>query len=518
MKNIKYIIGICFVGLIFSSCIKEADYDVIKVSDKVEITDGYIYKEIVAGDTVVIKPTYKYSNPKDSADYIIQWYLNGEFISEGKEFEYTTTEPGSSTGGFITATNTKSNVTMKIGDFAITVSSPFSNSFYVIYEDNGQPKFGVVKPLGVGTLTFKVTPGVFESVNGEPLHTNTNKIQRSSAREMIIFAKDGIGSRTISNQNVKQSYLLRKEFGGEVFPAGFDPSALFQTTTGMYIINADGKIYARSLPNWLPNPHLVPYSKIPVYAEGLGDIDIKHGISVQSGGVTNFLYNKAGNFIVLASANYRSGGGTSFTKIPIHSGIQLPAEYTPLDAMGDMEVLFFGASSTFINPEFCLILKDPADNYYHQTFGYGFDFIIRDQVVKIGQHNKRVQLPLDANENSAFMQIPNRDYLLFTGGANNDKLYFIDLDLRETGANALIEFADFNGKKITSLSYAQWLSPQYLTVLLFCVGLDNGDFLIYSAEDAEFQKTTHQALFEGKLGEKIIDVAYSNNGAITQDF
>ena len=503
--------GIGFAGLIWTSCVDEDDYTVISEGNKVEL-DGGIRIDMKSGDTVLIKPKFKYLDNRDTSIFEYTWYIAGEKVHEGRSYEFTTHDLQTQRG-FISARNTKNNVISKVGGFVVYVTAAFEEGYYVLYEENGQTKLGVINRLFNSTTDgyeYKVDEGIYEAVNGETLDTDSYRLQvltySNSIPGMMIMTSDGHGTRTINPNVATQENWLEKEFNSGTFPTqNFSPVSVMKDRRVMILFDAEGQAYLRALPGNVHHSDIyaIPYSDTPAYIEGIGnDYSFTHGY--QDGNANRmYMYNKKGNYLM---SLYVRSSTVEFQRFPEIA--DLPDDYSPLHDFGDMEVVFVGYYKDFgRNTGINLILKDQAGDYYQQVFrekpwGRGFE-------IKKGEDD-RIPFTLEgANEDTEFLLYPKSDYILYSGGANNDKVYFIDLQKRSTLKTISIrEFASFNSK-ITSMTYVpRYNASERKLYYYLLVGFENGDFKVFDITNPDFD-TTQTPVFEHTFGNKVKDVAFN---------
>ena len=175
-----------------------------------------------------------------------------------------------------------------------------------------------------------------------------------------------------------------------------------------------------------------------------------------------------------------------------------PAGFIPVNNFGNYE-LVYGAAYGGVpqgSTKYVLILRD-GDDWKVETFGINANalgLITLDALDKCQTFSGKTDGYV--TDKSIFRILRKRTYIFFSGGVNNDELYYYD---RSTGKS--YHYASLNGRAIVALHPAEGDKE-------LGVGLEDGTFILFNVEDSILKAGVSEVLYEqGGFG-RIADVIY----------
>ncbi|WP_187376843.1 MULTISPECIES: PKD-like family lipoprotein [Butyricimonas] len=344
--------------------------------------------------------------------------------------------------------------------FAVEVYAKYQTCWLLLSEKDGKSNLSLVREKheegadGKITTTYFEEFDVYKNVNGRELGSEpvkliehfTGKTMGSELAEVWVLQNGEKGTVLLNGASLKHESYLAEEFIGDQLPANFRiKDAMFFCNTH-WVLSEDGKMYSR-LSDDQALFHAGRFDPEPVGGK-------RYHVS-----------------LLLPSCFYTLYGGLFFEKnskqyMFIYDGPWYPEEsgeirlinwnkygdnFTPLNEMGDREPIFSAIRDCgYYAPAYyyCILFDESEQKFYRQYFefeaNYGFGvYPVYEETVFPGN------VLTKESEVAIGRMTP---YLFFTGGANQEKLYWLSTE--SSDPNELpreFEF-DFKGERITSIT------------------------------------------------------------------
>lgn len=481
---------------LLSSCIKDQGNYEYEHGNEVTIRYAVYSIPALVGEPVTVLPLRTYADPTaglTAADYDHEWYVNGELYSRDSILSFTGSVSGSLPLRYHLI-DRKTGVRMFGPNATLNVASPFQNGWTLLYEKDGKSEIGHIR----------VTSGQFYNYvdlyktnnNGEELGSRPYRIKDypvSGGRAMAIIQQGGQGSIKVDGLTMQKRLKTSDAFIGGV-PAGLAPINMASYATASILLNADGKLYPRF---WTGNPiaYTVPWLNIPMQIEK--GMKIRDIWDTWSGATTYaFMYdelNKRVLYIRLDAPNTTGGIAVIDTLPSPIAAAPYPPDHVNPNNFGSWEYVWGGTfADAMYNGTGAILMKQPGSSeIYLQTFGF-------QMVNRVPNLRALQRMPFTGsslvNANSKYVAIKSRNYLFFSGGANNSELYAFDLI---TGGAPKL-YASLGGQ-INVLRQSE-------NSLEIAVGLENGTVVIYDISDATLISGTSKELHRlANLG-RVVDI------------
>lgn len=464
LKNI-IIAGILSVFL-FHSCTKDNGNYTYNDGNKVGIKIPLGTYESLIGDTTTVVPVRTYIKGVDSLSYSHEWYIDGKFYSDQPTLKYSSTEGGLRYVNYY-MTDKKSGVVYAPTVFFIFVSSPFQTGWGILYEKDGKSELGHVRNANAKFFDYK---DLYKTYNkGEELGSGPVKLRDFTVRGgrgLYVLQRGGQGPVEMDASTLQKKLVASNAFiGGK--PADFEPVDMAFFNTADLLVNANGNLYARFFNGALP--FTVPWMSTPVTTKGglkIGDI----WDSWSRTSTFALMYDKLNKRVLKTRVNVFSTGGGITIDTLVRPSVPYPAEYTPLNNLGNWEYVWGGTfNDVSTSMDGAMLIRNPADhNLYYQTFNYiiapaGEKLTPKERILFAGNAYTTIT--------SKYVPLKSRDYLFFTGGTNDSKLYYYDA-ISKTVKN----YVGF-GSRITALTASD--DSQQIAV-----GLEDGTFILFDVSNA----------------------------------
>jgi hypothetical protein len=499
LSRIKFLgIGLLAIASLMSSCIKDTGNYEYNYGNEVTIritpssVTGFI------GDPVTMSPTRTYAVPgKTAKDYDHEWYINGELVSQDSTLVYVSQIAGSSMPVRYYMIDKESGVRYAGSNASMTITSPFSAGWGVLYEKGGKSEIAHIRVTS--GQYFDYVDLYKAANNGEDLGSNPLRIKDypvNGGRTLAIIQTGGQGPVKLDAQTNIKKLATKDAFVGGV-PAGLSPVNMASYATSALLINADGKVYPRF---WTGNPiaYTVPWLNIPMQIEkGMRITDLW---DVWAGFTTYaFMYDQLNNRVlyVRLDASNTTGGVAVIDTLPAPGAGGYPEDHVNPNNMGAWKYVWGGTfNDANYNGDAAILMQAPSGNdMYLQTF----NFRMNNRVPELTPL-KRLTFTGSSlvNAQSKYVAIKSRNYLFFSGGTGNRNLYYFDL---VTG-NAPKLYATFNSP-ITVLR-------QNDNSLELAVGMENGTLEIYNINDATLISGNPAKLHTLSGLGKVVDIVWKN--------
>ena len=501
MKRI--ITKILSAGLIVSmlaGCIKDKGNYTYDYGNSVTIRYATYSYNAFLKDTIKVYPMRTWSNPNDTTEFEHAWFINGKQVSDEPILKYVGEELGQFSAYYYMKDKRSGIQFPAASQVNLNVTSPYGAGWGLLYEKDGESELAHVRIAG--TSYFDYT-GLYKSFNdGESMGSEPVKIRDyyvTGGRGMYVLQNGGQGPIELDANTLKKKLVAKNVFT-QGPPADLKPVDIGFFPTTDFMVNHDGNVYARVLPqNALP--YAIPWVSTPLYITGglkVGDIwDVW---TTMSG--WGIMYEKTGNRLLRIRTYVPNMGNPAIAidTFPVPE-IPYPANYCSLQRMGNWQYVWGGSFNDGWNfMDGALILRSPDDNnLYWQTFEFNSDGVYP----KI---TPGTRIPFQGNSvvtaQSKFTAVKPRDYLFFTGGSNNDELWYYDA---RTGAPVV--------KYVTT--------PSKINVITahdngnsIGVGLEDGTFIVYDISNQVIvdgvSKELHRLSGLGRVVDVIVKGGYTN--------
>lgn len=504
MKQLKYIIAFSLAFFVFA-CVNDSEELFIEEGEKVvlDYPGNQLEVERIVGDIIEINPKLKFSNEEDTLSYRYEWYEKGVLVNKGRSLSFQSDSIRYYKFNLL-AINTITNVSNVAGRITVNAGPKFKQGWVILYNGDANDRLGYIKGMKddeTGAIEYISYKDVFITQNQENLPNNCTKLTlQNYGTYLNVLTTNGMGSKIMKMNGMLQLWELKDVFGGEL-PTGFKPLNYFCTSKSHWIISGDGKLYYKLKPPTQndPNLDLVQFRLEPKYIANEGVITDGLMYDMQLGWGELSLYDNKNKSMYFVFGN--SAAPVDLRQIPM-SG-KIPTEYCDVSSMGDYSVrkiLTNRFHPMFGSTNYYLILEKD-DQYYFQTFSLSKDWFGNIKL-KIYESDKRIKFPMQSliTDESKFWKVKQRDYIFFTGGANNDGLYYYDLTRRDNGDDAITLVKLFNGRVITSM---------FNVGSALALGFEDGLVEVYDISEQALAKKEKEPVFEPvDFGGSIIDIVY----------
>lgn len=505
MKKRNIIIALlAIVGLV--SCLKDdGNYD-YKTSRKVTITIPAT--TAFAGDSVTITPVIRFADESDTLGFSYSWRMEKEPVSDRKVLKLKAEDIRVYGLQLVVKDERSGESYTQIAN--LNVVSRFKTGFAVLYEKNNKSCIAHINHPDPMTEDGEYTTyyELYKSMNGEdlgeqPVRMIQHFYASGSPSEILVIQRGGQGTVEIDGNSMKKAMLTKDEFLDGNPPANLDVVTVSYPEFTNILINGDGKMYTRFFRE--PSKtgfHSAAYNSDPVVLPGVLDYKITAIIESAYGYAKHILlYDELNARLVHVHCNYYNN--TEDYNV-LWSETDYPKGFIPLHDLGDMKLVY---GSSFNNQyqgscQHMLLLKNDAGDYVYQTFTVPSPTYAKDRgKVTIGSNDGVFaftggQYITDKSKFWLLKSYGGR-YLFFTGGVDNDKLYYHD---RSTGLIKLYE--DFSGRSIAAIHPIKGNQQM-------AVGMQDGEFLLYDVTDATFISGQPKLMKSiSGFGDRIVDVIY----------
>ncbi|SEW02018.1 PKD-like family lipoprotein [Chitinophaga arvensicola] len=497
MKLNRNYIWLLSGALFLNGCIKDkGNYDLL-TGNKVDVKYANPSVVLYVGDTLRLDPVRTFSNPADTADFDHKWYANGKFYSDKPRLELAATETAGYTFAYY-MTDRKSGITYSPAVYlTVSISSRYIQNWGILYQDaNGNTELAHVNPDANGT-TYTNYTGLYQKANGVPAGTQPVKMRYYNMRGtpcLFVIQKGAPGALDLSAADMKKKLVVSQSFTQGNAPADFEAVDMAFYNTADMVVTKSGDVYGRFFNG--AAVFTIPWMSTPMsVARGCKITDIWD--SWYKTTLIAFMYDRLNKRVLQSNlAGYTPNGGVTIDSLPLPV-TPYPADYTSLHNLGDWEYIWGGTfhdSYGFANG--ALLIRNPADGQvYYEDFAYKNG---------MGQPNiltpgKRILFPGSSliNSKTRYAPIKNRDYLFYSGGADNKQLYYFDA-LSGTQKTYITL-----PSPITSVTAHDNL-PQ------MAVGLEDGTFLLYDVSNEVMLSGQPKELYRLSGLGKVVDIVFKS--------
>ncbi|RFS21698.1 hypothetical protein DVR12_13620 [Chitinophaga silvatica] len=480
---------------LLSSCIKDKGNYNYLTGNKVDIRYPASSLTIYVGDTLRYSPSRTFSNPSDTSDFDHAWYLNGKLYSNKPVLEYAATE----VTGFSVAyymTDRKTGITFTPPTFLIlSISSPFVLGWGFLYQDAaGNSEVGHIN-VNATTGAYVDYTDLYKKANGSPMGTQPFKLAPYIMRGtpgIFVMQKGTPGPLDLSGNDMKKKLIASQSFTRGA-PDNFEPVDFATFASGDLFVNKNGDLYARFFNG--AAVFTIPWMSSPVsIAKGMQITDIWD--SWYKTTLTGMLYDRLNKRVVwVDGSRFFPGGGVVMDSLP-QPVTPYPANYTSLHNLGSWDYVWGGTfNDAYGILKGGMLIKNPADQQiYYEDFNFN-----NSQGKGTLTPGKRIPFTGTSlvNSNSKYVAVKLRDYIVFSGGANNTNLYYFDAI-----AGTVTQYTSF-GSSINSITCSD--DSQQIAV-----ALEEGAVIIYDISNETMLSGKPKELHRlNNLG-KVIDVFFKS--------
>lgn len=420
------------------SCIKDKSNYQFEAGNPVKISYPENTVLAVIDEPMTISPIREFLVPgKTVADYDHEWYLEGRLLSKEAILQFN----GTKSGTFMLQYNMIDKATgvrhgLNAGIY-IQVISPYETGWGILYEKDGESEIAHVRATPTG---YKDQLGLYkEKNNGQSLGSGPMRIKDyhvNGGRGLAIIQQGGQGSVELDGFTFEKRLVMHEAFAGGV-PAGLKPvNAGFYESSDV-LLNEDGKLYPR-LFQADPIAFTVPWLNIPVQTKA--PMKIKHlwdvwGINTYY----TFMYDELNNrlqFVLLKGIATitpgNPGGMLQIDSVPAPpSYFPLPPGYinpsNPLTGYSYIWGSTFRDDQGFTTTPAFLVKEQATGEVYLQTLSFTCIFGI--QTIHMPGAKQVFSGKQYLTAASKFVAIKMRNFLFFSGDADNKGLYYYDIVL-----------------------------------------------------------------------------------------
>lgn len=480
--------------MIVVSCIKDNGNYEYDFGNEVTLRHPtYGYTGLV-NDTVKVYATRVYANPNDTLDFEHVWYINGEVYSNEPVLKFVGKELGSYSGRYYMV-DKKSGIYMAVpSGFTITVTSHYQTGWGILYEKDGKSELGHIRVAGGQYFSYV---DVYKKENGgEELGSQPFKIRDypvQGGRGMFLIQYGGQGSVELDANSLRKKLVTSASFVSSQ-PAGFKPVDVGFYATADLIANENGDMYSRFFQN--PIPFTTPWMTVPMQiSKGMKVTDIWDSWSGNM--AYAFMHDKLNNRVlyVRLDAPNVAGGIAVVDTMPLTTPdtLKFPPNWANLNRMGSWEYIWGG---TFLDGQYtaagAMLLRNPIDQQvYLQMFNSrSANRILQWSPKSVGVFPGGSLL----TQNTRFVALKSREYLFFTSGTTNNKLYYYDV--KSGGAVKLYKEFDSPIKAITASDDSNQIA----------VGLESGTFILHDVTATSMINNTAPELHRLSGLGKVVDI------------
>lgn len=499
MKNtLKWIF--LLIPLVYSCFDDKGNYNYTELN-KITVENITYNNNINYGDPLDITPKLKFALDSTNVELKYEWIINEIVVDSTPElhiesFKYYT-------GGRRCYFRVQDVATgMKyVEQFYVSVSGTYQFGWLILSEKDQKSSLTYVREQkkedkdGNIEIIYGYETDVYKKVNGQDLGSGPIQLLEHwttggrDVGEILVLQKSG--SVDLEGNTMLKAIDTEKEFLNEKYPDNFVPKLALYTNTCGYLVSEDGKTYSRN--NADPAAfHSGRFMRNPMMFEGK-TLNCTHTIMTSteaSKGVLLFDKQPGGKGRYIAMMDYyyyaeKSGNPTAI------SLKDYPEGFSDLNAM-DRELIY----SSFQNDDnwddtriFSILFDKEESKYYIQNFLYEVEYWTGNIKVTPNFEEPFAGSP-NITSQSVFALARKTPFIYFSGGANNNELYFCNLEKGTT----LCEKA-----KITYTSPIASIAVSTLGNRIG-VALENGEFYLLDADALRTDKTLYHIPVDANIG------------------
>ncbi|KIO44135.1 PKD-like family lipoprotein [Sanguibacteroides justesenii] len=449
------------------------------------------------GSTVKVSPELTFALDEENVRLGFQWVLFGEVVSRERELVWIADTAGwfsgrdcyliiqDSVSGLEFVSGIYSNdanaglqlyirsddltggwmiVTKRNGDYVID---------YANIEHRRDPVTGeyVVVPYTIENVFAERNMGL--ELGGEIKDLECFFVERGfmTPCQVLILQEGGIGPVYVDGATFQKSISLADEFVGASLPQGVNFARAYDKPKGTILLTDDGQVYLRRK----DDPDAYFTGKFPDFSVAIEKgMDAGPFASYRYDELVGLTFDKKNNRFLMLQDRFEYYDGAVEGGV-ISQVYQAPSEeFTMMNNMGDVEMLYYGSYKDGDDLRYFVMYKNnnPGKDgkYYYMIFKYH-----RDWETGLWEVIPLIEKVFPSSElldgKNVFAISPReKQYFLFSGGDQHDKLYGYMFAGDEGGvANARLLY-DFKGATIKSIEITDLSSR----AVYMGIGLSNG--------------------------------------------
>lgn len=510
MKNIIWLFALLFVC--FACYDDKGNYDYSETNG-ITIDLGGDQYTAVSGETINIEPVFTFALDSNETGLEFEWKLGNRLLSNERNLSYYV-DTILKEDCYLRVLDTKNGITY-IANTNFVLTEKYNNTGWMILaEKDGEAYLTYMKEVVdasfPGGYTYVEYPDVYQLENntklgGKPIGLLEHFYYNSSASNTWVLV-DGAESVDLSGISFKRDITLKESFLDEQLPANFTPFKMTEMRWVSAVINKnDHKVYTRIklsdksffTGSFLDTP--LQYEDKDLYVT---DFVIA---PFMGPGYTLMVEGEKGKqrYLALIDKDKNNAGRV----LPLTVSGAYPAGFSPLDDLGDMEVIYTGhsreGSNTSGKNKYHSILKNPQGEYYYQEF----------TIEKMSSTNAVIATPVKQvkfdvgdilDENTLFYVAPyvGSSYMLIAHGAD---LYFIDrANIGVANMQSFVTLYKRFDANIVALDAESYQSYR------LGVGLENGKFYVLNMKmETGMPEENNRVIYESEANVgKAVDIRF----------
>ena len=467
----------------------------------------------VTGETINIEPVLTFALDSNETGLEFEWRLGNKVLSNERNLSFYV-DTILKENCYFRVLDTKTGITyITFTNFVLT--EKYNNTGWMILsEKDGEAYLTYMKEViddaSPSGYTYVEYPDVYQLENnaklgGKPVGLLEHFYYNSSASNTWVLV-DGAESVDLSGISFKRDITLKESFLDEQLPANFTPLKMAEMRWVSAVINKnDHKVYTRLkisdksffTGSFLDSP--LQYKNEDLYVT---DFVIA---PFMSPGYTLMVEGEKGQqrYLALVDKDKNNAGKV----LPLTISGAYPAGFSPLDNLGDMEVIYTGysreGSNTSGKNKYHSVLKSSEGEYYYHEFIIekmsGTNTVIATPVKQV-----KFDVGNILDENSLFYVAPyvGSSYMLITHGAD---LYIIDrANIGVPNMQSFVTLYKHFDANIAALDAETFQSYR------LGVGLENGKFYVLNMKmETGMPEESNRVIYESKANVgKAVDVRF----------
>lgn len=346
--------------------------------------------------------------------------------------------------------------------FIVDVAAKYQTCWLLLSEKDGKSNLSLVRERHEVDKDGNITKtnyfeefDVYKNVNGRELGSLpvklieqfTGKTYGSELAEVWVLQNGDKGTVLLNGASLKHESYLAEEFIGDQLPANFRvKDAMFFSNTH-WLLTEDGKMYSR-LSDDNKIFHAGRFDPEPVGGKKYYVSALFSSCFYNLKGGLFFEKNSEQYMYIYDYEYYADESGEVFTISQNSYG----ENFTPLNAMGDREPIFGAIRDCgYYEPSYyyCILFDKSEQKFYRQYFEFNIDWYKNAVITPIYETEFPGNVLTKESEVAIGRMTP---YLFFTGGSNQEKLYWLPTESSDPNELSKEFNFDFKGERITSLT------------------------------------------------------------------
>lgn len=290
MKKILPVLLLCVLG----GCIEDKGVYVYNELLKMQVSVSPPSAALIEGESkgftgmvYILDENNKIREDVENVELAYEWQINSEIVSTDSRYLFEAKEQGEF-DGYLRVSDVTTGATYGY-PFHVSVTSPYETGFLVLSEEGGHSALHMIRSSKISgdyylrtndTLLFKdeymnvFEHGMGEVLEGKPLSITEHHAINESDVDLfgeITIMTDNNGKRIVQDLNgltLRRETFITQEFSANGLPDNFNPRQTLFTAWDNYVLDEDGRVYARRV-NDASGYHLGTFDKeIPLYGTG----------------------------------------------------------------------------------------------------------------------------------------------------------------------------------------------------------------------------------------------------------